>query len=356
MAVASIAGSDVARDAVSAADAAVREPGRARRRGSGPRCSTAPARRSWPGRTSSATSSPARRARRIPEARGEVVRAAQILKYFAGVALQPHGQALDSVRPGIEVTVTREPVGVVSVITPWNFPIAIPAWKIAPALAFGNTVVFKPADLVPAQRVGARRHPQPGRVCRPACSTSSWGAARRSGPVLTGDPRVSAVTFTGSVDTGRGILTLDRRPRRQGAAGAGREEPAGGHRPRRPRRRRRVRDAGRLRLDRPALHGVVDPRRDRRHPRRLRRRDGRADARVARRRRARLPARHGTGRRRRPARAGPALPRRRPRRGRGHRRREHRSTPARRATSWRRRSRSARRSATRSTARRSSGR
>ena len=85
-----------------------------------------------------------------PEARGEVVRAAQILKYFAGVALQPHGQALDSVRPGVEITVTREAVGVVSVITPWNFPIAIPAWKIAPALAFGNTVVFKPADLVPA--------------------------------------------------------------------------------------------------------------------------------------------------------------------------------------------------------------
>ena len=73
-----------------------------------------------------------------PEARGEVVRAGQILKYYAGVALQPHGQALDSVRPGIDVTVTREPVGVVGVITPWNFPIAIPAWKIAPALAFGN--------------------------------------------------------------------------------------------------------------------------------------------------------------------------------------------------------------------------
>ena len=85
----------------------------------------------------------------LPEARGEVVRAGQILKYFAGVALQPHGQAVDSVRPGIEITVTREPIGVVSVITPWNFPVAIPTWKIAPALAFGNTVVFKPADLVP---------------------------------------------------------------------------------------------------------------------------------------------------------------------------------------------------------------
>jgi alpha-ketoglutaric semialdehyde dehydrogenase len=140
-----------------------------------------------------------------PEARGEVVRAAQILKYFAGVALQPHGQALDSVRPGIEVTVTREPVGVVSVITPWNFPIAIPAWKIAPALAFGNTVVFKPADLVPASawelvdildRAGL-----PAGVLNLVL-----GRGSKVGPVLTGDPAVSAITFTGSVDTGRGIL------------------------------------------------------------------------------------------------------------------------------------------------------
>ena len=60
------------------------------------------------------------------------------------------GEKLDSVRPGIEVEITREPVGVVAAITPWNFPLAIPAWKIAPALAFGNCVVFKPAELAPA--------------------------------------------------------------------------------------------------------------------------------------------------------------------------------------------------------------
>ena len=140
-----------------------------------------------------------------PEARGEVVRAAQIMKYFAGVALQPHGQALDSVRPGIEVTVTREPVGVVSVITPWNFPIAIPAWKIAPALAFGNTVVFKPADLVPGsawELVDILT-----RAGLPAGALNLvLGRGSQVGPVLTGDPRVAAITFTGSVDTGRGIL------------------------------------------------------------------------------------------------------------------------------------------------------
>jgi aldehyde dehydrogenase (NAD+) len=85
----------------------------------------------------------------LPEAVGEVVRAGQIFKFFAGEALRQRGELLASVRPGISVEVTREPLGVVSLITPWNFPIAIPAWKIAPALAFGNCVVFKPAELVP---------------------------------------------------------------------------------------------------------------------------------------------------------------------------------------------------------------
>ncbi|MHB1211722.1 MAG: aldehyde dehydrogenase family protein [Candidatus Nanopelagicales bacterium] len=141
----------------------------------------------------------------LPEARGEVVRAGQILKYFAGVALQPHGLALDSVRPGVEVTVTREPVGVVSVITPWNFPIAIPAWKIAPALAFGNAVVLKPAELVPASAwelvdILNRAGLPPGVL------NLVLGRGSRVGPALTGHASVAAVTFTGSVETGRGIL------------------------------------------------------------------------------------------------------------------------------------------------------
>ena len=140
-----------------------------------------------------------------PEARGEVVRAGQILKYYAGVAMQPHGQALDSVRPGIEIAVTREPVGVVSIITPWNFPIAIPAWKIAPALAFGNTVVFKPADLVPGSAWELvdilNRAGLPG-----GALNLVLGRGSQVGPVLTGDPAVAAVTFTGSVTTGKGVL------------------------------------------------------------------------------------------------------------------------------------------------------
>ncbi|HEY0051795.1 MAG TPA: aldehyde dehydrogenase family protein, partial [Caulobacteraceae bacterium] len=86
----------------------------------------------------------------LPEGIGETVRAGRIFKYFAGEALRRHGQNLDSVRPGVEIQTYREPVGVFGLITPWNFPIAIPAWKAAPALAFGNTVVMKPAGPTPA--------------------------------------------------------------------------------------------------------------------------------------------------------------------------------------------------------------
>src|SRR6266436_9890186 len=85
----------------------------------------------------------------LAEGIGEVVRAGQIFAFFAGEALRIAGEKLASVRPNIDVEITREPVGIVGLITPWNFPIAIPAWKIAPALAYGNSVVFKPAELVP---------------------------------------------------------------------------------------------------------------------------------------------------------------------------------------------------------------
>ncbi|MBD9492096.1 aldehyde dehydrogenase family protein, partial [Ensifer sp. ENS11] len=85
----------------------------------------------------------------LAEGIGETVRAGQIFDFFAGEALRLAGEVIPSVRPDIGVEITREPVGVVGIITPWNFPIAIPAWKIAPALCYGNTIVFKPAELVP---------------------------------------------------------------------------------------------------------------------------------------------------------------------------------------------------------------
>ncbi len=105
----------------------------------------------------------------LPEGIGEAARAGQIFKFFAGECLRLTGQKVPSTRPGIDVEMTREPMGVVGLITPWNFPIAIPAWKIAPALASGNSVVIKPADLVPGcawalvdilDRAGSGRSPQ----------------------------------------------------------------------------------------------------------------------------------------------------------------------------------------------------
>ena len=83
------------------------------------------------------------------EGRGEVYRSGQHFTYYAAEILRQLGQNAQSVRPGVEVDIKREPVGVVGVISPWNFPTAIPAWKIAPALAYGNAVVWKPANLVP---------------------------------------------------------------------------------------------------------------------------------------------------------------------------------------------------------------
>ncbi len=85
----------------------------------------------------------------LPEGIGEATRAGQIFAFFAGEALRLNGEMVPSIRPGVGIEITREAVGVIGMITPWNFPIAIPAWKIAPALAYGNTIVFKPADLVP---------------------------------------------------------------------------------------------------------------------------------------------------------------------------------------------------------------
>ena len=107
----------------------------------------------------------------LPEGIGETVRAGQIFKFFAGEALRLPGEKVASVRPGVDVEITREPIGVVGLITPWNFPIAIPAWKIAPALAYGNTVVFKPAELAPGC-AWALSEILAAPACPPACSTS----------------------------------------------------------------------------------------------------------------------------------------------------------------------------------------
>ena len=180
------------------------------------------------------------------------------------------GEKLPSVRPGVDVEMTREPIGVVGLITPWNFPIAIPAWKIAPALAYGNTVVFKPADLVPGCAWALAdilvRAGLPAGVFNLV-----MGRGSVVGETLVNHPDVAALSLHrlgGDRARDRG---QDGGADGEGAAGDGRQEPAGGARRRRPPHRGQLRGAGRVLLDRPALHGVVAADRHRRHPRPLRR-------------------------------------------------------------------------------------
>jgi aldehyde dehydrogenase (NAD+) len=132
---------------------------------------------------------------------GEALRAGQIFKFYAQEALRQEGVSIPSVRPGVDVIITREPLGVVGIISPWNFPIAIPAWKIAPALAFGNTVVFKPADLVPASawalvEIASRSGLPPGVL------NLVMGRGSVVGQTLLDHRDVNAISFTGSVETG----------------------------------------------------------------------------------------------------------------------------------------------------------
>jgi acyl-CoA reductase-like NAD-dependent aldehyde dehydrogenase len=140
----------------------------------------------------------------LPEGVGEVVRAGQIFQFFAGECLRLSGDKVASVRPGVEVEVTREPVGVVGLITPWNFPIAIPAWKIAPALAYGNTVVFKPAELVPGSA-----HALSEIIIRAGVPAGVFNLVMGRGSVvgetMLHSPKVAAISFTGSVATGRKV-------------------------------------------------------------------------------------------------------------------------------------------------------
>jgi acyl-CoA reductase-like NAD-dependent aldehyde dehydrogenase len=138
----------------------------------------------------------------LPEGIGEVVRAANVFKFFGGEVLRRAGELLPSVRPGIDVELVREPLGVVGIIAPWNFPAAIPAWKCAPALAYGNCVVFKPADLVPgmahalAQIIAEAGIPE-------GVFNFVMGRGSVVGETIVNDRRVDAISFTGSVETGR---------------------------------------------------------------------------------------------------------------------------------------------------------
>ena len=139
-----------------------------------------------------------------PEGKGEIYRSGQFFTYYAAEVLRQVGDNADSVRDGIEVDVRREPVGTVAIISPWNFPTATAVWKIAPALAFGNAVLWKPANLVPASAVAlteiiSRQDIPPGLF------NLVMGSGREVGQQLVESPQVQAISFTGSVPVGRGI-------------------------------------------------------------------------------------------------------------------------------------------------------
>ena len=199
-----------------------------------------------------------RRGRRAP---------ARSSRFFAGEALRLAGEKLASMRPGVDVEITREPVGVVGMITPWNFPIAIPAWKIAPALAYGNTRGVQAGRPRARLRLGAGRHHRTAPACPRACFNLVMGRGSEVGAALLDHP-----------DVARHLLHRLGRDRPQGGAGLRRrlapmkkvQLEMGGKNPLVVLDDADLEDGGRMRgqrrllLDRPALHGLLAPDRHRR--------------------------------------------------------------------------------------------
>lgn len=136
----------------------------------------------------------------LGDSAGEVIRAARIFDFFAGEALRIVGERYESTRPGLMVEVMKEPIGVVGLITPWNFPIAIPAWKIAPALAFGNGVVWKPSE-VSSATANALLEIINETALPPGVVNMVLGAGGAGGAIVD-EPGVDAVSFTGSAAVG----------------------------------------------------------------------------------------------------------------------------------------------------------
>ncbi len=140
----------------------------------------------------------------LAEGTGEAFRAGQFFSYFAAEVLRLHGDGMDSVRDGVEIEVRREPLGVVAVISPWNFPLAAASWKIAPALAFGNAVIWKPANITPGcayelARIIAKQNLPAG------VFNLLMGEGKTVGKELALSPKIDGVSFTGSFAAGREV-------------------------------------------------------------------------------------------------------------------------------------------------------
>lgn len=152
----------------------------------------------------------------IAEALGEVGRAIDVLRYFGSLGWAPTGEMLPSGMPDTTIYTRREPLGVVGLITPWNFPIAIPAWKAAPALISGNVVVLKPAELTPMSATHLARALFDAGLPAGVLNLVH-GKGRIIGDALARDPRVAGLSFTGSTSVGLGLhrVLSERRARVQ---------------------------------------------------------------------------------------------------------------------------------------------
>jgi aldehyde dehydrogenase (NAD+) len=143
----------------------------------------------------------------IAEARGEAARAVAILRYYAGEAVREVGEVIPAQAAGALQLTLRQPLGVVALITPWNFPLAIPLWKAAPALAFGNTVVLKPAEEAPLAAVLLAETAAAAGLPAGAFNVV-LGEGETVGEPLLADPRLAAVSFTGSAAVGARVAAL----------------------------------------------------------------------------------------------------------------------------------------------------
>jgi acyl-CoA reductase-like NAD-dependent aldehyde dehydrogenase len=149
----------------------------------------------------------------LSESRAEVGRAISIFRFYGVMGYRLRGEFVASAEHNTYLFTTREPLGVVSIITPWNFPIAIPSWKIAPALVCGNSVVFKPASYTPliGYRIVEALHKA---GLPPGVLNFVTGGGASIGAEMINNPRISAISFTGSLEVGEEI-------RRIAAAGKG---------------------------------------------------------------------------------------------------------------------------------------
>ena len=138
----------------------------------------------------------------LAEGIGEVFRAGQQFQYYGAECLRLYGERIPSTRPGFQVEISREPLGVIGIISPWNFPIAIPAWKAAPAMMCGNAVILKPASLTAGSAIALTEIISNQDIPK-GLFNLVLGSGSDIGNKIATHPNIVAITFTGSVEVGK---------------------------------------------------------------------------------------------------------------------------------------------------------